>query len=92
MKNKALALLALGALLFTGCNSIGDKDTLVARVNGEPIFKEDYAFLMRVGNIVPNTEQMRKASSSLFSRKALYTVALQKYPELKELYLAQKDK
>ena len=28
MKNKALALLALGALLFTGCNSIGDKDTI----------------------------------------------------------------
>ena len=52
--------------------------------NGEPIYKEDYAFMMRVGNIVPNTEQMRKASGSLFSRKALYTVALQKSPELKE--------
>ena len=84
MKKALLAVVSFCALAFTGCNSIGDKDTLVARVNGEPIFKEDYAFMMRVGNIVPNTEQMRKASSSLFSRKALYTVALQKYPELKE--------
>ena len=84
MKKALLAVVSFCALVFTGCNSIGDKDTLVARVNGEPIFKEDYAFIMRVGNIVPNTEQMRKASSSLFSRKALYTVALQKYPELKE--------
>ncbi|SHK25050.1 peptidyl-prolyl cis-trans isomerase [Fibrobacter sp. UWB12] len=84
MKKALLAVISFCALVFTGCNSIGDKDTLVARVNGEPIFKEDYAFIMRVGNIVPNTEQMRKASSSLFSRKALYTVALQKYPELKE--------
>lgn len=84
MKKALLAIFSLCTLVFTGCNSIGDKDTLVARVNGEPIFKEDYAFMMRVGNIVPNTEDMRKASGSLFSRKALYTVALQKHPELKE--------
>ncbi|WP_290764041.1 peptidyl-prolyl cis-trans isomerase [Fibrobacter sp. UBA4297] len=84
MKKALLAVFSFCTLVFTGCNSIGDKDTLVARVNGEPIFKEDYAFMMRVGNIVPNTEQMRKASSSLFSRKALYTVALQKNPELKD--------
>jgi len=84
MKKALLAIFSFCTLVFTGCNSIGDKDTLVARVNGEPIFKEDYAFMMRVGNIVPNTEQMRKASGSLFSRKALYTVALQKNPELKD--------
>ena len=84
MKKALLAIFSFCTLVFTGCNSIGEKDTLVARVNGEPIYKEDYAFMMRVGNIVPNTEQMRKASGSLFSRKALYTVALQKSPELKE--------
>jgi hypothetical protein len=28
MKKNVLALLALGALLFTGCNAIGDKDTI----------------------------------------------------------------
>lgn len=85
MKKALFAFFAFCTLVFTGCNSIGDKDTLVARVNGEPIYREDYAFMMRVGNIVPNTEQMRKASGSLFSRKALYTVALQKYPEFKEM-------
>ena len=85
MKRSLLAILSFCTLVFTGCNSIGDKDTLVARVNGEPIFREDYAFMMRVGNILPNTEQMRKASGSLFSRKALYTVALQEYPELKDM-------
>ena len=89
MKNALLAIVSVCALFFSGCNSIGDKDSLVARVNGEPIFKEDYAFMMRVGNIVPNTEQMRKASGSLFSRKALYTVALQKHPEFSEQIAAQ---
>ena len=84
MKKALLAIFSLCTLVFTGCNSIGDKDTLIARVNGEPIFREDYAFMMRVGNIVPNTEQMRKASGSLFSRKALYTVALEQHPEYKE--------
>ena len=91
MKNALLAIVSLCALAVTGCNSIGDKDALVARVNGEPIFKEDYAFMMRVGNIVPNTEQMRKASGSLFSRKALYTVALRNNPEIKE-QLAEHNK
>lgn len=84
MKKALLALFSFCTLVFTGCNSIGDKDTLVARVNGEPIFREDYAFMMRVGNLVPNTEPMRKASGSLFSRKALYTVALDRYPEFKD--------
>ena len=84
MKKALLALFSFCTLVCTGCNSIGDKDTLVARVNGEPIYKEDYAFMMRVGNIVPNTEQMRKASGSLFSRKALYTVALEKFPEFRD--------
>ena len=91
MKKALLVFCSFCALVFSGCNSIGDKDTLVARVNGEPIFKEDYAFMMRVGNIVPNTEQMRKASSSLFSRKALYKVALQKNPELKEQLAAHNE-
>ncbi len=85
MKNALLAIVSLCALVVSGCNSVGDKDALVARVNGEPIFKEDYAFMMRVGNILPNTEQMRKASGSLFSRKALYTVALRNNPEIKDL-------
>ena len=84
MKNALLAIVSLCTLAVTGCNSIADKEALVARVNGEPIYKEDYAFMMRVGNIVPNTEQMRKASGSLFSRKALYTVALRNNPEIKE--------
>ena len=88
MKKALLAIFSFCTLVFTGCNSIGDKDTLVARVNGEPIYKQDYAFIMRVANVVPNTEPMRKASGSLFSRKALYTVALQKYPELKDKLVA----
>ena len=84
MKNALLAIVSLCALVVTGCNSIGDKDAVIAKVNDEPIFKEDYAFMMRVGNILPNTEQMRKASGSLFSRKALYTVALRNHPEIKD--------
>ncbi len=67
MKNALLAIVSACALFFAGCNSIGDKESIVAKVNGEPIYKEDYAFMMRVGNIVPNTEPMRKASGSLLA-------------------------
>ena len=40
MKKALLAFFSFCTLFFTGCNSIGDKDTLVARVNGEPISRK----------------------------------------------------
>ena len=84
MKKKVLALLALGALLFTGCNAIGDKDTIIGRVNGESIYQEDIDLIVRLHGESPKTELVRTSIASLFSRSAMYSVALDRYPEIKD--------
>ena len=44
MKAKLLALVSLASLfVLNGCNGIGDKDTLLARIDGEKVYQEDYA-------------------------------------------------
>lgn len=84
MKKNVLALLALGALFFTGCNSIGDKDTIVGRVNGESVFQEDIDFMMRMNGESRMSRKVVESVASLFSRKAVYSKAFESYPELKQ--------
>lgn len=83
MKKRLLALVSLWALTFVGCNSVGDKEALVARVNGEPIYQEDLDFFTRGSNALSNSEKMRKSVAGLFSRKAAYTKALEMFPGIK---------
>jgi hypothetical protein len=80
MKNKALALLALGALLFTGCNSIGDKDTIIGRVNGESIYQEDIDMIVRLHGQSTKSDQVKSSISSLFSRNAVYSEVFVPFP------------
>jgi hypothetical protein len=48
MKAKLLALASLASLLFlSGCNGIGDKDTLLARIDDEKVYQEDYDLLLK---------------------------------------------
>ena len=61
MKKKFLALLALGALLFTGCNSIGDKDTIIGRVNGESIYQEDIDLMVRLHGESSKSEHVKSS-------------------------------
>ena len=84
MKNKALALLALGVLLFTGCNSIGDKDTIIGRVNGESIYQEDIDMIVRLHGQSTKSDQVKSSISSLFSRNAVYSEAFVRFPEIKD--------
>ena len=84
MKKNVLALLALGALLFTGCNAIGDKDTIIGRVNGESIYQEDIDLMVRLRGESSKSESMRNAVASLFSRNAIFSAAIERYPEFKE--------
>lgn len=84
MKKKFLALLALGALLFTGCNSIGDKDTIIGRVNGESIYQEDIDLMVRLHGESSKSEHVKSSIASLFSRNAIYSDALTRFPELKD--------
>lgn len=83
MKKRLLALISLCTLTLVGCNSVGDKDTLIARVNGEPIYQEDLDFFMRGAHVRMNSEKMRKSVAGLFSRKAIYTKAFEMYPDIK---------
>ena len=83
MKNKVLALLALGAMLFTGCNSIGDKDTIIGRVNGESIYQEDIDLMVRLHGQSPKSEKVRASIASLFSRNSFYAEAFERFPKIK---------
>lgn len=84
MKKNVLALLALGALLFTGCNAIGDRDTIIGRVNGESIYQEDIDLMVRLRGVSSKSETMRTAVASLFSRNAIFSAATERYPEFKD--------
>ena len=84
MKKQLLALVSLASLfVLNGCNGIGDKDSLLARIDGEKVFQEDYAMLLKNGG-------MHKISKSqflyekLYSKAALSAKALSEYPELAE--------
>lgn len=82
MKAKLLALVSLASLFFlNGCNGIGDKDTLLARIDKEKVYQEDYTLLMKNGG----TYKMSKGQylyQNLYSKAALTARALSEYPEL----------
>lgn len=84
MKKIALAFVAMGTLLFTGCNSIGDKDTIIGRVNGESIYQEDVDLMIRSQGMKSNDAELKKATAALFSRNAIRSAALAERPEIKK--------
>lgn len=84
MKKIALALLAMGALLSTGCNSIGDKDTIIGRVDGESIYQEDVDLVVRLRGMKHDNPEVRSASTALFSRNAIRSAALAERPEIQK--------
>ena len=82
MKVKLLALVSLASLFFlNGCNGIGDKDTILARIDKEKVYKEDYALLMKNGETYKTTKG-QFLYDKLYSKAALVTRALAEYPEL----------
>lgn len=84
MKAKLLALASLASLFFlNGCNCIGDKDTILARIDGEKVYQEDYALLMKNGETYKTTKG-QFLYDKLYSKAALVTRALAEYPELAE--------
>lgn len=84
MKKIVLALAAMGTLLFTGCNSIGDKDTIIGRVNGESIYQEDVDLMIRLQGMKPGDPALKEASVSLFTRNAILSAAREEIPEFEE--------
>ena len=82
MKAKLLALVSLASLfVLNGCNGIGDKDTLLARINDEKVFQEDYTLLLKNGGPL-QTFKNKYLYDQLYSKAALVSRALSEYPEL----------
>ena len=84
MKAKLLALASLASLFFlNGCNGIGDKDTILARIDKEKVYQEDYALLLKnTGN--PDKDKGKFLYDNLYSRAALVSKALSEFPELED--------
>ena len=88
MKAKLLALVSLASLfVLNGCNGIGDKDTLLARIDGEKVYQEDYALLLKNGSGLKAIKN-QFLYENLYSKAALSAKATQEYPELEEEWKA----
>ena len=89
MKAKLLALASLASLfLLNGCNGIGDKDTLLARIDKEKVYQEDYTMLVKN----EGDYKMSKGQylyKNLYSKAALTARALSEYPDLADDWKAQ---
>ena len=83
MKAKLLALVSLASLfVLNGCNGIGDKDTLLARIDGEKVYQEDYTMLLKNEGGQLKTFKNRFLYDNLYAKAALAARALEEYPEL----------
>lgn len=82
MKAKLLALASLASLFFlNGCNGIGDKDTILARIGKEKVYQEDYVLLMKDPRL-PEMPKNQFLYEHFFSKAALVSKAVSEYPEL----------
>ena len=82
MKAKLLALVSLASLfVLNGCNGIGDKDTILARIGKEKVYQEDYVLLAKDPRL-PEMPKNQLLYERLFSKAALVSKAVSEYPEL----------
>ena len=86
MKAKLLAIVSLNSLfVLDGCNGIGDKDTLLARIDKEKVYQEDYQLLVK-NEGVPKDDKGKFLYDNLYSRAALVSRAVSEYPELEQAW------
>lgn len=84
MKAKLLALVSLASLfVMNGCNGIGDKDTLLARIGDEKVYQEDFRLLVKNSG-KPDGDKGKYLYDNLYSRVALASRALSEFPDLKQ--------
>ena len=84
MKAKLLALASLASLfILNGCNGIGDKDSILARINKEKVYQEDYQLLLK-NEGAPKEDLGKYLYDNLYSRAALVSRAVSEYPNLEQ--------
>lgn len=86
MKARLLALAS--SVLFVslmGCNGVGPKETLLAKINDESIYKEDILYMLDGGRYDRDTLPLGKMLyDRYYSAAALTSRAKEEYPELEE--------
>ena len=80
MKNLYLVFFAC-ILLLCGCNGVGEKDTLLARINDEKVYTEDEQILVKMKGKSP-MDRSHLLYSQIFSKVALTSRGLSEFPEL----------
>ena len=82
MKKRFVVPFLCGLLLLCGCNGVGEKDTILARINDEKVFKEDENILLKTQASARTTDRNVLLYDRLLGRAALVSRALSEYPEL----------
>ena len=82
MKAKLLALVSLASLfILNGCNGIGDKDTILARIGKEKVYQEDYVLLVKDPRL-PEMPKNQLLYERFYAKAALASKAIAEFPEL----------
>lgn len=82
MKKRFAVPFLCGLMLLCGCNGVGEKDTILARINDEKVFKEDENILLKTQASARTTDRNVLLYDRLLGRAALVSRALSEYPEL----------
>ena len=86
MKTRLLALAAsvlLGSLV--GCNGVGPRDTLLAKINDESIYREDILYMLNGGRYDHESLPLGKMLyDNYYASSALVAKALSEYPGLEK--------
>ena len=69
-------------MMLCGCNGVGDKDTLLARINDEKVYQEDENILLKSMPSAKNMTRKALLYEHVLGKAALVSRALSEYPEL----------
>jgi len=69
-------------MMLCGCNGVGDKDTLLARINDEKVYQEDENILLKSMQGAKNMTRKALLYEHVLGKAALVSRALSEFPEL----------
>lgn len=81
---------ALIAAILVSCNSVGEKDTLVARVGSESVYQEDFDLMYKFVN-AETEEKKQKARGDVLLRAALVSKVKTETTSAESLWVAFRD-
>jgi len=76
-----IAVFGLGLCSLSGCNGVGGKDSLLARIDGETVYQEDYDLLLKNKGSFRTTKDY-VLYQNLYAKAALAARAVSEYPDL----------